>query len=240
MSEREYFSLRYAVPGFTFVLLVVWLNLGPILKIQEASAIFGGFVALFSGSAIGFLISQVWWRWFHWQEGLFNWKPIMSLRTKYDLKDSETEDQKNVLLVFDYIVQSSLHTKPEWNGLSRYCYRRWDTYVLFSCTMSSLILGTVVGMFLRIIYEVSMSNFLSRLANSFWFFLYVGEFWILVVTLVSVPILWVFLKRERAFIKRDYEGMHSIFIKRFAIKPEELKGIFEKGIFKPNKKTESK
>lgn len=67
MSERQYFSLRYAIPGFAFILILIGINFVPLLKfLEEIPAFkdsFGAFLAffsLFSGSAIGFLISQFW------------------------------------------------------------------------------------------------------------------------------------------------------------------------------------
>jgi hypothetical protein len=73
MSEREYFSLRYAVPGFTFILIILGLNYSPLLSILRASGtteVFGVFLSLlslFAGSAIGFLVAQISYFYFHWR-----------------------------------------------------------------------------------------------------------------------------------------------------------------------------
>jgi hypothetical protein len=71
MPGRDYFSLRYAVPGFCFILITVGLNFLPIKIIIEAygaSDIFGvvlSFISLFASSAIGFIITQFWFAHFH-------------------------------------------------------------------------------------------------------------------------------------------------------------------------------
>jgi hypothetical protein len=64
MADRDYFDLRYAIPGFTFLLIVFLINYKLIENITSPSLIsigdiFLGFLTLLSGSAIGFLITQI-------------------------------------------------------------------------------------------------------------------------------------------------------------------------------------
>lgn len=236
MAEREYFSLRYAVPGYIFILLVIGFNIGPLFSMlvsaKETASIFSGFLALFSGSAIGFLVSQLWWRWFHWRLGLYKWKPVTSLIKKYKLTD-DPEDKRKVLFVYDFVLHSNLHSKPELKGVSNYCARRWDMYILLSCVSTSLILGTVIGMASRIVYEWFIGKtLLSELQKNFWFFLNVGEFWILAFALITAIVMLLLVAKERKWNKREYEDMHDIFIDKFAIAPEELRKIFPSEFFK--------
>jgi len=67
MSERNYFERRTAVPGFSFLLFVIAMNCIPLSKIladsgvEPALGVFLAVLTLLGGSAIGFLVSQVWW-----------------------------------------------------------------------------------------------------------------------------------------------------------------------------------
>ena len=67
MSERSFFDWRTALPGYTFILIILGLNYSPLFEIFKSQGIqstFGAilaFLTLVSGSAIGFLVSQVWW-----------------------------------------------------------------------------------------------------------------------------------------------------------------------------------
>lgn len=86
MPEREYFSFRYAIPGYTFLLLVVLINYIPLLTILRATGagqVFGAFLAflsLFTGSAIGFLVSQFWWLYFSHGDRIFGVNGYETLR----------------------------------------------------------------------------------------------------------------------------------------------------------------
>jgi len=61
MSERRYFSLRYTVPGYTFILLVIGINYVPLIEFMKttgAPEVFGAilaFASLLTGSALGYL-----------------------------------------------------------------------------------------------------------------------------------------------------------------------------------------
>ena len=73
MSTRDYFSLRYGVTGFTFILIIISLNYYPIiqvLKSNDAVGDFGlvlSFLSLFASSAIGFFVAQFFFFKFHWR-----------------------------------------------------------------------------------------------------------------------------------------------------------------------------
>ena len=71
MVERAFFTLRYALLGYTFILstlLVAYPNLDKIFSVAEITSNDGFFITAFltfftllSGGAIGFLVSQVWY-----------------------------------------------------------------------------------------------------------------------------------------------------------------------------------
>lgn len=68
MSERTYFSFRYAIPGYTFLAIILLINIEYFIEhmkqLSDSITLFGiilGFFTLLSGSAIGFIISQIWY-----------------------------------------------------------------------------------------------------------------------------------------------------------------------------------
>lgn len=158
VPNREYFSLRYAVPGFSFILISLGLNYSKIVNFLISSGSSNGnvipivisIISLFSGSAIGFLIIQIWFALFHclriyarklksFEHDLFKylkWKP------KGEGKD------KDILIsaLSDYML---IVEKKEmfWS----YLQRKWDLYHILWGTIISLILGTAVGLFFRFV-----------------------------------------------------------------------------------------
>lgn len=167
MPEREYFSLRYAIPGYTLILLVIGINHVPLLEILERTkleAAFGAFLAflsLFTGSALGFLVSQFWWWRYHRKGGLFGvpkFKEVLDvLIDNLDLSDhskdrlkklQKNEDKIKLIAVYDYVS----HSEKE-DGLLAYVERRWDMHHLLSSTMWSLAIGLAVGIYCRIFSE---------------------------------------------------------------------------------------
>lgn len=167
MPEREYFSFRYAIPGYTFILLVIAINYVPLLTILEktqAESAFGAFLAflsLFTGSAIGFLISQFWW----WKFGV---QPLLGKKQlepaareiykKYFKKDRERAEEitkgirdniKAIGYVFEYIIR-----RDEDDKFFDVASRRWDMYHVFSSTILALIVGAVVGLLCRFYCEI--------------------------------------------------------------------------------------
>jgi len=165
MSDREYFSLRYAVPGFSLILIVAGLNYLPIVAILKGSgvndifAVVLSFLSLFAGSAIGFLVSQVWFLWFNfWKldstrvnkhlEEVMN-KTIGWILEKKSgklsiLRKKKRERASVMSATIDYLL---LTEKDDRNW--RFCQRKWDLYHIMSCTLVSLIFGVTIGSALR-------------------------------------------------------------------------------------------
>lgn len=155
MSEREYFSLRYAVPGFTFILIILGLNYSPLLSIlresgtTEVFGVFLSFLSLFAGSAIGFLVAQIWYSYFHWRRIYSNvFKRLENIaKEKLGFESKAEGKDKDVMLsaVLDHILLET-HDEKYW----KYCQRRWDVFHTLSCTLVSLILGVCLGLIMRI------------------------------------------------------------------------------------------
>jgi hypothetical protein len=151
MSERSYFSLRYAIPGYTFMLLVIGLNYSPIsasLSDNSTFSTFLGLVSLAGGSALGFLISQLWWRTFQRSGGIFGIHELrMSmdlLIARYGLIDPRVEEHQHEAMrltaIFDYLSFSERVYETK-NEIMRISTRRWDMYHLLSSTFYTLVSG---------------------------------------------------------------------------------------------------
>jgi hypothetical protein len=84
MSQRHFFSFRYSIPGYTFIVLVIGTNYVPLFEVLTARGFesvfvaFLAFLSLLSGSAIGFLISQFWYWKFQKKIGIFGVKQFES------------------------------------------------------------------------------------------------------------------------------------------------------------------
>lgn len=164
MSGREYFSLRYAVPGFTFILIIVGLNYSPLLSIlrelgtTEVLGVFLSFLSLFAGSAIGFLVAQIWYSYFHWRRIYCSniFKRLENIaKEKLGFKSEVVGKKRDVTLsaVLDYMLLSRIDEKY-W----KYCQRRWDIFHILSCTLVSLILGVCLGFIVRITFFCSLAE----------------------------------------------------------------------------------
>jgi len=234
MSVRGYFSLRYAVPGYTFILLVVTINFVPLsvflakqTNLVELAPVFGALLALLSGSAIGFLIGHPWWWLFHKRGGLPNFACVEHLKKKRHLP-ADLDDRK-VLHVFDYILHVGVHSDSKTKGLSLYLFRRWDMYVLESCTMTSLILGTVTGFLIRIVTEFSLfqsSAFKTLPQMDYQAIFGNGESWLLIGIFVSMILLVCFLSSERQRTKEEYNRMHETVIDNHSLTEAQLRSVF--------------
>ncbi|MFB3890103.1 MAG: hypothetical protein ACE14S_11475 [Candidatus Bathyarchaeia archaeon] len=156
--------MRYAVPGFIFILIIVGLNYSPILAIVKDSGANDGlsivlsFITLFSGSAIGFLISQVWFLY-------FNARKLDSTRINNNFEDAiqkttgwikkkwsksmlwndkEKERASAMAAIIDYLLLTEKNEEKV-----NFCKRKWDLYHSLSCTLVSLIMSAVLGVLLR-------------------------------------------------------------------------------------------
>jgi hypothetical protein len=234
MSERGYFSQRYLIPGSVFLLFVLIFNFAPLIRIlerqQATSSLFGGVVALLSSPTIGFLVSQLWWHFFHRKMGFWSWKPVQVLIKKYKLPaGQEVEAKKNVLMIYDYVLHSELHSSEnKTNGLSGYVLRRYDNYVLLSVAELSLALGAVVGILSRVLCEFFVFK------NSFWqepnahslTLLGWTEYWILVTVLITVLILMYFIEQGQNWVKHEYEEIHEMVVRSSKITRKKLIELF--------------
>lgn len=241
MSERGYFAFRYAIPGYTFMLIVIAFNHIPLLNFlgtTEVGQVFGaivGLLSLLAGSALGFLISQIWFWWFLRKRsqgpGVYGIKELKQadktfmekLRKLGLLK--EVESNKEVLLaISDYIF----HRESEvFLGI---IYRRWDFYHVLSSTLITLPIGLAVAIGCRIYAEIflfkatfglpSFEVLLQRITG--------GEAVALMIIFVFVCFfVLLFHKIRRRFIV-EYSPMVEAVILKTEVKKRELQKVFPK------------
>lgn len=155
MTERVFFNLRNTAPGFTFILLLLAVNIKFLLKFfmnlnlpESLVTILGillGFITLASGGAIGYLISQVWY--FLSQKIWFD-KLYVDSQISELLKKQKVKPDKEILLLFsDYLH----HTWPK-KEIRTYIERRWDLLNILGSTMVTIPLGLFYGYVIRFIF----------------------------------------------------------------------------------------
>jgi hypothetical protein len=225
MPEREYFSLRYAVPGFIFILVLVGMNFLPImvfLQFMGATEIFGvilAFLSLFSGSAIGFVVAQVWFCYYHWRRPyakLFK-KQEPLVEHMFGLKQGVAGKDKDVRLsaILDFIVLNE-KDKRYWE----YFQRRWDLFHTLSSILVSVLLGLGAASFLRFFIEL-----LFGIQQGFWMTLLNSlqgaslslpskiDLLIMIFTVASVAVVALLLRYLRKQAFNEYHFMLEAVIR---------------------------
>jgi len=180
MSVRGYFTLRNAIPGYSFTLILLILNAVPLIKILEIYQISDFLVAsltfftLLSGSAVGFLISQIWW--FYWQghAGILGDKEyentVKAFQEVYGI-NIPSKDQIRARRLVVSAMDYADHTKISRNHkeLLTLTERRWDMFHTLSSTFVALILSLILGVFISV-FSVFNANIKFRdhnLRNNF-------------------------------------------------------------------------
>ena len=158
MSERDYFSLRYTVPGFALILVVIGLNYKPmhlILARQGITDILGlaiSILTLFASSAIGFLISQIWFTWFH-RKRLFarilekdKVEDYMAKAFHWKLNAKKGKERD---VIMSTLIGYFLNTEIKSEKIFGFFQRKIDLYHTMSCAWVSLLSGLVIGLSFR-------------------------------------------------------------------------------------------
>lgn len=180
MSERTFFSLRYAVPGYSFILVIAAINHQPLLKlIPTIGELFSIFLALLSGPALGFLISQIWFYLFKRDGGIFGIKELkpawetLTKKCNVRLPDKansyyhERVERLGTMLDFIFIEAAN---KPN-EKIYEYAQRRWDMYHLIISTRNTLVLASATGIILRVYFEIFLfgAQFIPDIVHIFLF-----------------------------------------------------------------------
>ena len=214
MNDRGFFSLRYTVPGYVFIFLVILVNITPVLHFLGESGspeIFGAFLAfasLLAGSAAGFLVCQFWWFRFHQTDGIFGIKEfegetnILKKELKLNLPPNEKEAKRVMAAFLDLTVFL------EEKKLLEMVFRRWDIYHIFSSILHTLWIGLSTGIICRLFFEFG-TNYKTILFSSFPNI----ENVFLIVSLVVIVILMVFFDKARQKVMCRYYPLHEALVR---------------------------
>ena len=229
MPERDFFTLRYALPGYTFILimvLVAYPRLIELFPLSEPSldltlvSAFVAFFTLLSGGAIGFLVSQFWYALhnsiFH---SLFLRKTRKMLRDKFKLKENAHRE----IIFLDYIFHLSDSTTID------YIQRRFDLKHTLGSTFFAIIFGSIFGVAVKsnfFSYEMGLEN----VANSINFvspsFTTYDVAVVIIVFTLSIIVLNGFF-----FISREHSLMVDVVVKKVLKKNPEGKGLHIRDYF---------
>ncbi len=247
MSVRGYFDRRDAIPGFTFILVILLLNFHPIylfLK-SEANFPFGallGFFTLFSGSAIGFIVSQFWWWCFQANNAQYQFKkcdysPVQKLINKYGLKDDGTKKTiQNILSVYGYVTHyEGSRKKGAYAKIFDYTTRRWDLYHLLSSTVVSIIMAFIVTFIVRLVYvlawlkcfelsfyKIHIENYLFGSTIEFFSLIFIICFLFLLIYGTLFSMKWVL---------GQYNRVSYALIQNSKLTPENVRDVFPSDFF---------
>jgi uncharacterized protein YacL len=199
MSDREYFSLRYTVPGFVFILTIVGLNYSNVLSflVEEGKIeVFGlviSLISLFASSAVGFLIAQIHFLWFHkmrdyakilkrndietFMQRELGWKTKDKLTEMMKSKDFEKKRDYSMGASLDYILLKSGN-----ENIIDFLRRKIDLYHTMQSTLVSIYIGLIVGLIIRLLTIKSLSFNSMNLDNT-----------LFISTLIAVILLIIFL-----------------------------------------------
>lgn len=151
MSERTYFSFRYAIPGYTFLSMILLINIEffitYIKQISDTITLFGiilGFFTLLSGSAIGFIISQIWYSIYNYI--IKSHRMLMRREVYRNLTNiiDDLEGISNPVTVMVYFLQLKLD-----KNVAAYITRLFDMFHSLGSTFFGILLGLFLGYTLR-------------------------------------------------------------------------------------------
>lgn len=248
MSERDYFSLRYTVPGFVLILVIVGLNYNPInliltrLGITDVLGLAISITTLFASSAIGFLISQIWFAYFHskrlfarilekddveeYMTDAFQWKP------KKEKSDKERDTAMGTII--DYILNFGVKDNENVDRILKFFQRKIDLYHTMSSALVSLYLGLGLGLFFRILAVWSWSGYSFNPKLDFFLFE-------LTTIMTGVFILTILYLRDELFF--EYHPMLKLLLKNLDYKiffEDTFRKVFPEQIYTIDEREEMK
>lgn len=150
-SERAYFSFRYTLPGYTFLTMILLINIELLIsqmkKFPEVIPFFGiiiAFISLLSGSAIGFIISQLWYLIYNYP---MKSREILRARRHYQRLMPLirfTDDDTDLISIMAYILTYKVD-----NRITSYINRLNDMINSLASTFSAMFLGLCFGYIYR-------------------------------------------------------------------------------------------
>jgi len=155
-SARGFFSLRYVIPGYTFILIIIGLNIFPLVSFAqgtetpEAFVAILAFVTLLTGGAIGFLVSQFWWFCFNRKGAISGIKQFEGeFKIVEDKAKNLPSDDKNKKETVEAILDFTMFLEED-KELLRLVWRRWDIYHILSSTSCTIIVSLIAGIGIRL------------------------------------------------------------------------------------------
>lgn len=153
-TVRTFFTFRYALPGYTFILIVVLVaypNLQDIFLGNNVTSLVAAFLAFFSllgGGAVGFLVSQFWYMFdFRFRYGRYG--RLLELRKDleklYWLRNKGKDYRYDQVLFLDHMLHSFSKGK-----FKEYAERRYDLMHTCGSTLFATVLGYGIGFLIRI------------------------------------------------------------------------------------------
>lgn len=221
MSDREYFSLRYTVPGFVLILLIFGTNYSVILNIisrHGATDVFSVSIAilsLFASSSIGFLVSQIWFCIFHYKRiyaSILRKEDMeSSMKTSFGWKKADeienisNEKERDEIMgtAIDYL----LNDPSVGSNLFKFFQRKIDLYHTMSSAVISLSIGLGLGTISRLVLILSGRYLFHTLLDQFLFFFtfVAGSFFIIILMYLRKQIFFEYHPMLKLFLSRKHE-----------------------------------
>lgn len=216
---EERTTLRYGVPGFSFIIVVLFTSWRIILeelsKFQNTGPDFSGpllaaFLAFVGGIPTGFIISQLYFLLFQATGGYgkrIDWPALFKrnqakfkLRSHLETVSKYGAPKGKELIVFDFVLHGS---KEE--GIIRYLHRRWDIIHSLWSTILALVLALPFGF---ILVPKALERPVTIEVGSFFQLDFARQFLIICV-LFFVFILWLATRK----VQKEVDNMHELIVK---------------------------
>jgi hypothetical protein len=201
VTERGWFSYRYAVPGFVFVGLIFLLNLDVIASILDKTlknrldvAAIVALLTFLSGPAIGFTVTQLWYLLFPSFVRCWFWRRDV----RCELRKKEKTLPETFIVDSDYWVCNEIPSR-----LFDYLTRRWDLFHLLCSTALVAGFGLLTGYLVRYLLIISSNlnlDLLNLLSPS-------RMYWVHVLTILVSMVLITVLVFAARNIRDEHQDM---------------------------------
>lgn len=157
-TVASYFELRYAVPGYSFILVLLAMIAPTLMVILKNNALADtglsllgvalGFATLLGGSAIGYIVSQPWY--FLFERCLGGALGTNGIGTPFVLLNNNFANRtlSELSAIRDFLLNK--YANPM---VMTYLERRWQLVNTLGSTAVSMVLGMIIG--LTIVWPIS-------------------------------------------------------------------------------------
>lgn len=226
MPEERSITLRYAIPGFSFIIVMLIASWRIIIvkisgAVQPDSSITGPLLAAFltfvGGVPLGFLTSQLYFIWFNlsggyekrivWSNLLKSRKPKKRLKSYLSKINVPKKFKGSEMIIFDYLLHSS-----ENKEIIAYLHRRLDLIFALKSTIVALFAGLITG-FLVVPWALGSDFSQTSIVN-----LSRGNLVLFLAVIAFAIILCLASRTPQSELKK----MHEFLAQRFQPKIEQL------------------